>query len=116
MRLFCAIPGLEHNWIELDEVWTRKDQTDVEAANGDQIFDILRKRATACHIVDIDGAVIDDPDDLTPGALAKIDVRLDQFLATCIQAQIVRQRRIANFSARPLSMPSAPGTVTPPNQ
>lgn len=111
LKLYCTVPGLEENWIELPERWTLRDQREIEQADRDAFLDLLRRKVVAIHLITEDGDVLDEPAALTEERLEGLDVRLDQFLATVMQSAILMQRRLGNFSARPSSNGS--GTRTP---
>lgn len=78
IRVECSTPGLEENWIEVAEVWTRKELSEFLTLRGDPFTALFARKVTACHLVTADGTVITDP----AAALAArddFDLRLVRF-------------------------------------
>ena len=114
IRIYCTVPGLEENWIELPENWTRRDERAIEAAGtGEDFLSLLRSKATGLHLV-TDSGTLDSTDVLTVDGLQDVDVRVDQFLASSMQVAILLQRRLGNFSGRRSSNGSETMKTTPP--
>jgi hypothetical protein len=111
MRLHCDIEGLEDNWIDISEQWTRREFREMLDANGDELLAILHAKATACHI-EAGDTVITDVADLTEDALDDIDLRLVGFIGGILVHAGVRLRELGNVSARP----SSPGTGPQPTK
>ena len=66
MRFTCTIEGLEANWIEFSDVWTRREGEEMYGKDDTALFDkFLRLKCTACHIQQVEGPAITDPTTLT---------------------------------------------------
>lgn len=61
IRVECSTPGLEDNWIEVAEVWTRQELAEYLTAKGPPFVALFVQKVTACHMVQPDGTVITDP-------------------------------------------------------
>lgn len=110
-RYSCDIPGLETNWIEVDETWTLGE---VRAMDEAQEMDALRtwwgRKITACHILDGE-TVIDSPSALAASALENVDWRLYGFLGNVLNRAIRDLRVLGNVSGR-LLLPSSAAPTT----
>ena len=99
MRLYCDIDGLDKNWIEISDAWTRREYKDMVDAESAEFFDILHAKATACHI-ETSGGVIEDPADITEDSIDDVDMRLVGFIGSVLVSACVRLRSLGNASAR----------------
>lgn len=85
VRAECTIPGFEQNWLEVDDVWSRRELTDYLAAKGAEYRAFWARKVTACHLSTIDGETVTDP--------AQVYERLDDFdvrLTGFVQQSVLR--------------------------
>lgn len=61
VRVSCSTEGLEENWVEVSDRWTRKELVDFLTLKGQPFLDMFAAKVTACHLVRADGTVLDDP-------------------------------------------------------
>ena len=83
IRVECSTPGLEANWIEVDEVWTRKELQAFVTLQGEAYWALWGRKVTACHIEPVDGGVMVAPVDV-PQILDDLDVRLLRWLSSAV--------------------------------
>ncbi|GIV82786.1 MAG: hypothetical protein KatS3mg051_2140 [Anaerolineae bacterium] len=99
-RYYCDIEGLEENWVEVDERWTRREFDQLfEPEYNEQWLDWLHRKVVACHIRAGD-VVLDDPGELTEEALLDADLRLWGFLGGVLIRAAVDLRNLGNVSGR----------------
>ncbi len=79
MKYDCDIPGLEHNFIELRDDWSRGQVREFWTAKGEDYFALIAKKTTAVHLDVPDGEPVTDPTQLTVAALDAIDSRVFQW-------------------------------------
>ena len=100
MRFYCDIEGLEQNWIDVSERWTRKEYLALQDSKPDEFLPSLIGKITALHLEDMDGNVIEKPDDLTDENLDNMDVRLLGFVGGISANTFIRLRTLGNAHAR----------------
>lgn len=71
IRVECSTEGLESNWIEVSDVWTRAELRDYTSLKGELFVELWRRKVTAVNLVTAAGEVINDP--------AAVHDRLDDF-------------------------------------
>jgi hypothetical protein len=81
IRVECSTPGLEENWVEVSDVWTRGELRDYTAKKGDEFVALWRAKVTACNFVTAKGEAITDPL-LVHDRLDDLDLRLLGFITT----------------------------------
>lgn len=102
-RYFCDIEGLTENWVDVSEVWTRREYDLVfEAAYQENWMEWFGKKATACHIV-AGEVVLTDPAVLNDETLADADLRLWGFLGGVLVRAAWELKNLGNASGRLLS-------------
>lgn len=79
IRVECSTAGLEANWVEVDEAWTRGELRDYTTLKGDAFVALWRRKVTGCHLVAQDGVVIDEPERVHE-LLDGLDLRLVRFV------------------------------------
>ena len=79
----CTTPGLEANWIEVDEVWTRKELQAFLALRGDAYWELWGRKVTACHVELVDGGVLNVPTAVQQ-VLGDLDIRLLRWLTAAV--------------------------------
>lgn len=82
VRVECTTPGMEDNWIEVTDFWTRRELADYVEKSDDEFRNLWRKKVTACHLVTGD-LVIDDPA-LVHDQIDGLDIRLMRFLTGAV--------------------------------
>lgn len=112
MRVTCSIEGLEQNWVEFTDRWTRAEQRELTDANDETWFALFRRKATACNLALEDGTVITNPAQVTPDAVEGMDLRLVGFLGASMTWVCAELRVLGNASRRLSSNGVAPTTKT----
>lgn len=108
MRLTCTVEGLEGNWVEMLETWTRADWQRLQEATVEDALALLCEKATACHIDAGDGKWVEKPDELKAAFESEaMDLALYGFLIAVPGAAMGIRRSLGNRSARLLSDSSA---------
>ena len=82
VRVECTTEGLEENWIEVSDFWTRAELSAYVKTSGDDFIALWRRKVTACHLVTGD-LVVDDPL-LVHEQLDGLDIRLMRFLTGAV--------------------------------
>lgn len=110
-RYYCDIDGLTDNWVDVSEVWTRREFDQVfESAYAESWQEWVGRKVVACNIRAGDG-VITDPALLTDEVLADADLRLWGFLGGVLIRAAVDLRNLGNVSGRLLSGMSGPAAM-----
>lgn len=99
IRIECTTPGLEANWVEVDEVWTRRELQAFTRLAGDEYWALWARKVTACHLVLADGAVVEDPTALS-ARLDDLDIRLLRWLASAVLTATQYLLNLGETSAR----------------
>jgi hypothetical protein len=100
IRVECSTPGLEANWLEVDEVWTRRELREFVTLRGAPFLELWTRKVTACHIELPHGSVvIDDP---AAAALIhdELDVRLLGWLSSAVLVATEHILSLGEASAR----------------
>jgi hypothetical protein len=100
IRIECAAPGFERNWVEMPDVWTRRDTVEMNAAQGEAFWELLRRRMVACHLEMATGDVIDTPAGVTVDAIQDADELLLAWLGNTMPIALARRRALGEASAR----------------
>lgn len=88
MKYQCDIPGLEHNFIELRDDWSRGQVREFWTAKGEEYFALVAKKTTACHLDVPDGEPITSVEQFTLDAIDTIDSRVFQWFMMVPSAHI----------------------------
>lgn len=76
MRYQCDIPGLEHNFVEFSDSWSRAQRLAVRKATGDEWLTLLAKKITAMHMDCPDQEPLTTLEGVTNEAFQAIDTRV----------------------------------------
>lgn len=101
----CNLEDLAENWVEISEVWTRKEMKSLADTNEiETIRDFWYNKFTGCHIVTLDGTEIVDPRDLTLEIIEEqLDSRLCDFLGYVLMQACAHLRTLGPLSGQLLS-------------
>ena len=100
IRVECSTPGLEANWIEVDEVWTRKELREFVTLRGAAFLELWVRKVTACHIeLPYGGGIVDDPA-AVPAVHDELDVRLLGWLSAAVLLATEHILSLGEASAR----------------
>ena len=118
MRFTCTIEGLEANWLEFSDVWTRREGEELLAATrGDAVDRFIGRKCTGCYIEQLDAPALTDPKVLTWEIMGDLDIRLHQFVVNSLYSAYTETILLGNASARRSSaIVAAPMTTAPTNQ
>jgi len=83
IRVECSTPGLEENWVEVTEVWTRGELREYTSKKGDEFIALWRKKVEACNFVTAQGEAITDPNQVHD-RLDDLDLRLVGFITAAL--------------------------------
>jgi len=115
MRFTCSIEGMESNWIEFSDAWTRREGKDLYGLPERDAFDkYMALKCTACHIEDTAGQVFTDPQKLKYADLDDLDARVFGFVARSLFLAYSEQQNLGNASARLSSNGVVPTMMTAP--
>jgi len=102
LRVECTTPGLEANWIEVDEVWAWKEFHAFTRLSGDEYWRLWGRKVTACHVELVDGGAVTDPTAVQV-ALDGMDMRLVRWLPSAVLTATSHLLNLGEGSARLLS-------------
>ena len=108
MRIECTAPGLERNWVDVADLWTRRDTTEMYAAQGEAFYELLRRRLVACHVELTTGQAIDTPAGITTDAIQDADEAVLGWLGVVLPIALAKRRALGEASARVSSAGNAP--------
>ena len=80
IRVECTTPGLEANWLEVSDAWTRRESKEFTSLQGPPFIAMWQQKVTGCHLVTGE-MVIDDPHQVHD-QLDDLDLRLMRFVTT----------------------------------
>ena len=109
MRWECKVPGLEGNWIEVADSWTRNEEKALDEAKGDDVkfFAIWRAKVTACHLVTADGRTLTAPAEVE-ASVGDLDIAVLQGMGSVLDFARFERRKLGNASWRLSSNGTAP--------
>lgn len=103
IRIECTLPELAGNWVDLSDVWTRREASDFYAAaiagNDAVTFPLLQRKLTAVHLHLADGTPVTDVAMLFE-RFDDLDVRLARWLATNIMDALQRMLAMGEAQRR----------------
>jgi len=115
MRFTLAVDGLEANWIEFKDFWTRREGKELyELGEAEAFNKFVACKCLACHLEDTAGQVIDEPAKLTYDALDDADARVFGFVVRSLYQSYREQVNLGNASARASSNGVVPVMKTAP--
>lgn len=98
------------NWIELDDVWSRREVRVFWQASGQGYIDLLQRKIVACNLVTVDGAVLANANDWTEEVLDDLPYTVFIWLTTVVPGLVMeiqdlgeaqRRRLLATFAKQP---------------
>ena len=104
IRIECAAPGLEANWLDVADKWTQRDVERLIRVEDEAFYELMREKVTACHIELETGETITDPQAITTDAMLDVDVALLSWIGRGLPLAVAQRRVLGNASAR-LSLP-----------
>lgn len=106
IRIECAAPGLEANWLDVADRWTQRDVERLIQATDGAFYELMREKVVGCHIELDTGEAITDPQAITVDAMLDADVALLGWLGRALPLAVAQRRVLGNASAR-LSLPGS---------
>jgi len=102
LRYECGIEGLSENWVDVSEVWTRREMVELtQTQEIDVVEAFWQKKIVACSIATIDGGIVTDPAELTAElAEGSLDARLCDFLGYVLMQACAHVRSLGPLSGR----------------
>lgn len=103
IRIECTADGLTGNWLEISDVWSRKELAAYRVASvkldDATLFTILETKISRLHVVTVDGTVLESAVDLI-AKLDDLDVRLVRWLAAGVNQVLGELLRLGETSVR----------------
>ncbi|MFZ1755037.1 MAG: hypothetical protein WBO46_14950 [Caldilineaceae bacterium] len=118
VRFAVDIEGLEEDWVEVSESWTRAEVRGVNEAEEAALLGYLQRKLTACHLTRPGQEPLTDPALLDEERMDELDLRLIDFLGTVLIQAAVHLRSLGPLAGR-LLLPgsdSSPTTATGPTK
>lgn len=120
IRIECTIDGLDDNWLQLSDTWSRREMrawyTAVLQADESTWLPILQSKLLGVHMRLIDGTPIANADALIE-QLDNMDVRLTRWLPHSVLGALVEMLALSESSRRILlngaAVPAASPTTAP---
>lgn len=120
IRIECTIDGLDDNWLQLSDTWSRREMrawyTAVLQADESTWLPILQSKLLGVHMRLIDGTPIADADALIE-QLDNMDVRLTRWLPHSVLGALMEMLSLSESSRRILlngaAVPAASPTTAP---
>lgn len=100
MKYTCDIEGLEHNFVELSDVWSRKQAVAFLSADSDEYLNLLKAKIVAMSLDCVDGEPITDASALTNNALDDIDMRVFHWLKIIPRGHVQNILNLGEASGR----------------
>lgn len=72
----CDLPGLEDNFVEFSDSWSRKQLREFLELRGEDYVNLVFSKLTACYLVCPDAEPITEPVKLDDETLDAVDMRL----------------------------------------
>ncbi len=116
LRFTVNIEGLESDWVEVSESWTRGEVKAVNASDEATLLDYLQRKLTGCHLSRPGGEPLTDPAHITEEALDELDLRLVDFLGTVLIQATAHLRSLGPLAGRLLSPGSDNSTTAKTSQ
>jgi len=76
MRYCCDLPGFEDNFIELSDVWSRKQVKSFWQFEGEAYMALLKTKVVSCNLACPDGPPITEAFLFTEEGLEQVDFRI----------------------------------------
>lgn len=83
VRVECTTPGLDMCWIQVVDVWTRKELQEYATAKGEPFVALWQRKVEAVHLVTVAGDVITEPTEVHT-RLDELDLRLISFVTSAV--------------------------------
>ena len=91
IRIKCTLPGLEGNWIDLSDTWSRAEimafYPAILQGNDEVTLPLLQRKLSGVHLHLIDGALVTDPATLIE-TFDQLDIRLARWFLAGVMAAI----------------------------
>ena len=103
MKFYCDIDGLEENWVDVSEKWTRREAQQVrrwDFKDNDEFWSVFAGKVEGLHLVNELGGVINTPAEMTDEFLFDCDERLAGFLGNILTTCVDRLSALGNAHAR----------------
>jgi hypothetical protein len=100
IRIECAAPGLEANWLDVADKWTQRDVERLVEATDEAFYELMRAKVVACNIELETGEAITDPAHITSGRMMDADVVLLGWVGRALPLAVAQRRLLGNASAR----------------
>jgi hypothetical protein len=109
-RYTCNIEGLDGNWVEVSDHWTRREVAEyMTTTTPEDEFTWLRRKVVAIRL-EVGETLIVSPDELKVAAFDDADLRLWGFVCGVLGLSIRDLRALGNASGR-LRLPSVAVTA-----
>lgn len=103
VRFAVTVPGLESDWVEVSEVWTRREVKAVLEADEQALVGFLQTKLTGCHLTRPGADPLEEPGQIDADSLDELDLRLVDFLGTVLVQATAHLRSLGPLAGRLLS-------------
>ncbi len=79
LRVECTLEGYEDNWLEVSDLWLRRELMQYMQATGPAFIALWQQKVSGCYLRQASGVVITDPRRVHE-QLDEMDVRLVRFI------------------------------------
>jgi len=100
LKYHCEIEGLEANYVEVVEIWTRAELRDLVEADESNMLGWLQLKIEGCRLETVAGRIVEKGSEINEDLLDELDLRLLQFLGTVLLQAGVYLRSLGNLSGR----------------
>jgi hypothetical protein len=98
MRYSCDIEGLEHNYIELSDVWSKKQIEAFLDADIEANLVLLRPKIVSLSLARVDGEPITSADQVTNDSLEEIDFRVFHWFKVALVVHVTSMKKLGEAS------------------
>lgn len=111
MKFYCDIEGLQENWVDVGEAWTRAEVNALNSAGEQETLALFYSKVQACHLVAEDGTTVTDPKQVTAEFLDKVQIQLVGFIGGVMPIAVRRLQNLGNAAVRLSSERKGPQTA-----
>lgn len=99
----CDIPGLEDNFIELSDFWSRREVRDFYTFKDESYLALLQSKLIACRLSRPGALPLTEPVAFDADMMDALDMRIVYWVATVPVAHVAGLGNLGNALARRLS-------------
>ena len=100
LKFYCDIEGLEENWVEVDERWTREETRRLNSAGEEETLALFHSKVKKCSLTSEDGVTVTDPKAVTADFLDTVRVELIGFIGAVLPRAVRQLQALGNAAVR----------------